>query len=373
MRILFSGGGTLGPVTPLLAVAEALLSRADPVELTLFWIGTPAGPERRLVEGMGISFFSLSAPKFDRTRRWRIFLLPFHFAWALVRGLWLLKRVRPDAVMTAGGYVSVPVVLLAWLMGTPCWVHQQDRRWGLANKIMAPLAIRLSCAWETIGWKESARPWVVGNPVRPSLFDGDRARALVRWGFAADLPTLVVLGGGTGSSWINAALCDIALSLTEEINVLHLTGEGKFAPTPFPVSPSLGKAAYVSVEFVAEAMADAYALADVVLSRAGMGTISELAALGKPSIIVPIPDSHQTENAEALLKTRAAVVLSQTETTPEGLRGEIVSLFRNENLRIRLAAQIRQVFKTDGVAEALADGVLRMARREGVTRKENHA
>ncbi len=340
MHILFTGGGTLGPVTPLLSVVTQWKKR-DP-DMRASWIGTPHGPERLLIEGAKIPFFPLSAPRMNRYRKWTYLAIPFHMLWSMGNAYRMLRELRPDMVMSAGAYVSIPVAIVAWMMRIPIWVHELDVRPGVANRVMAWFATRMSTTWqETASAYPPKKTSVVGTMVRPALFLGDRTSARDRYGFRADLPTVFILGGGTGAASLNAACLSIADELTRVANVLHLTGRGKMIPALQSLAQQ-GKP-YVALEFLHEGMADAYALADVVVARAGMGTISELAALQKASLILPLPGSQQEENARALAQRHAAEVLPG-DVTPQMLLQAILRLVQSSERRAQLGEEMRKIF-----------------------------
>lgn len=335
-HFMLTGGGTLGSVTPLLAIASELRKRDANVQLS--WIGTPTGPERLVVEAQRIPFSVLPAPKLDRYRKWLWPFIPFQFAVSCIRAFSMLRKVRPNMVFSAGGYVSVPIAWMAWLLRIPVWVHQLDVLPGLANKLMAPVAKKISVTFEETAKDFPAhKTIVVGSMVRSSIRRGERAIALKRYGFDETKPTLFVTGGGTGAASLNEMLTVIKDELLPHMNVLHLTGRGKM----LTALEQAGKG-YVALEFLNEGWADALAAADLVVSRAGLGTISELAALGKPSIIIPIHEPFQEANAKALEERKAADVLWYV--TPQILAQAVFRVLDGEGHRIELSNNIRSIF-----------------------------
>jgi UDP-N-acetylglucosamine--N-acetylmuramyl-(pentapeptide) pyrophosphoryl-undecaprenol N-acetylglucosamine transferase len=331
-----TGGGTLGPVTPLLAVAAEWRKR-DP-EVKISWVGTKSGPEKVLIESAKIDFYPLVAPKFDRTRFWKLPAVPFLLLWSCFQAMQLLGSLKPDLVMSAGAYVSVPVVWMARLRGIPVWVHQLDVVPGLANKLMATVATKISVTWsESLPSFPAKKTEVVGAMARKFVKVGEQQMARERYGFATDKPTVLVMGGGTGAAKINEMMAIIAPELLKRANVLHLTGKGKMLGSLIEVGGN-----YVAVEFLNEGMADAYAVADIVIARAGMGTIAELAALGKPTILIPILGSHQEANAKALVDRKAAEVVEYL--TPQTLMQAIERLLEDQTRREELAHNIRGIF-----------------------------
>lgn len=338
-HILFSGGGTLGSVTPLLAVADAFRRRDAGVRLS--WVGTPDGPERLLIDGAKIDFLSLGAPKFDRTRPWRWPLIPFLFVKSLLRAWRLLGVLQPDLVVSAGGYVAVPVAYAAWLRRIPVWVHQLDAVPGLANRLVAPFATRVSVTFaETAKHFAKAKTLLVGGMVRSALRSGNKETARALYGFDADKPTILIMGGGTGALSVNQAVASIRGELVRRANVLHLVGRGKMLAELEESLPG-----YVALEFLHEGMTDAFALADVVVARAGLGTICELVALGKPSIVIPFGDAFQRANAQLLIDAQAAEVL--WHVSPQILLDAIRNLLTDLDHRAMLSTNIRALFPTN--------------------------
>lgn len=304
MKILFSGGGTLGPVTPLLAVAEDLSGHE------LLWIGTYRGPERTLVEQSGIRFRSIAAGKLRRYVSLWTLLDPLLVLIGFVQSLAVLFSNRPDVIVSAGGYVSVPVVIAGWLLRIPAIIHQMDVAPVLANRIMAPFARRITVAVpETAAAFDQRKTTVVGNPVRRAIENvRDRPRA------TKSRPLVLVLGGGTGAQAINDAIGAVQDELLAVADVTLVTGKNKFPSTLTSLrAERSNREKLKTIEFASDDLPDLYASADVVVTRGGMGTISEILALNKPSVVVPIPHSPQEANAEFLVRHGHAVLVRQDE------------------------------------------------------------
>ena len=240
-----------------------------------------------LVEAAKIPFVAFSSPKFDRTRPWTLPFAPFRLFTACIRAMRIVADIRPSMTISAGAFVSVPFAWASSVLRVPTWIHQLDVEPGLANKLMAPFAKRISVTWEeSVPAFSSKKTLVVGCMARKSLRLGEKATAREMFGMDAALPTVLVIGGGTGAVQLNEAMVVIGKDLAVRANVLHVTGKGKMHAGLEGISKH-----YVAQEFLYETMADAYALADVVVARAGMGTIAELAMLGKmvPVICPGIP------------------------------------------------------------------------------------
>lgn len=338
-HFLLTGGGTMGSVTPLLAVAAELRKRDANAQLS--WVGTPHGPERLVVESHRIAFRELDAPKLDRHRPWMWPIVPFRFVRSCVRAFVLLRDMRPAMVFAAGSYVSVPIALMSWLLRIPIWVHQLDVVPGLANRVMAPFAAKISVTFETTAKHfPSGKTMVVGGMARKGIRGGDKAVAMKRYGLDSAKPTLLVTGGGTGAQQLNEVMAAVMRELTAHVNVIHLTGRGKM------LTSLEGQAGYVALEFLNEGMADALAAADVVVSRAGLGTICELAALGKPTILVPIHEPFQEANAKALEERKAADVLWYV--TPQIVAQAVFRMVDSPERRAEYAKNIRGLFALNG-------------------------
>lgn len=335
VHFLMTGGGTLGSVTPLLAVAAELRKRD--VNAVVSWIGTPGGPERLVVESNRITFYALSSPKLDRYRKWTWPFVPFRLVASVLQSLRLLRQLRPHMVLSAGGFVSVPVAIAAWLMRIPVWIHQLDMSPGVANKLMAPFATRISVTFEeTASAFPKKKTIVVGGMVRKSLRQGDKSIAMKRYGFDDAKPTVLVMGGGTGAAQINDAFAVLRKDLIGRVNVLHLTGRGKMLTSLEEQGPN-----YTALEFLNEGMADAYAAADIVVCRSGLGTICELAALGKAAVVIPF---HRFEfpNAKVLEERKAAEVLWYV--TPQIIAQAIGRLLDHPERREEFGKNIRSLF-----------------------------
>ncbi|MBT4856836.1 UDP-N-acetylglucosamine--N-acetylmuramyl-(pentapeptide) pyrophosphoryl-undecaprenol N-acetylglucosamine transferase [Candidatus Uhrbacteria bacterium] len=358
LHILFSGGGTLGPVTPLLAVAEVwremlgkedLSSKVEDVEFS--WVGTKRGPERALIEAARIPFYTLHAPKLDRHRWWRWPAIPFLLLWSMWRSWRILRALEPDVVMSAGGYVSVPLVIVARVMGMKVWIHQLDRVPGIANRVMAPFANRISVTLdESLESFSEKKRLDVGGVVRPQIWQGDIAKARERFNLPKkdDRLTVLLFGGGTGADSLNKMISVVGSDLSRKVDIIHLTGKGKMREEYEKISDR-----YVALEFLGAGMADAFALADIVIGRAGMGTIMELAALKKPSIIIPLHNTDQLGNAQLLAERDAAKVLQQIN--PQIFKQEVESFVADDEMRRAYSRRMGMLFSPRGAEKIVVE------------------
>lgn len=355
MRIVLSGGGTMGSVTPLLALVDELRRQGGHEFL---WLGTRGGNERVLVEEWGIKFKPIFSGKFRRYFSWQNFTDIFRLKLGFWQAIFILKKFKVDRVLTAGGFVAVPVVLAARFLKIPVLVHQQDLKWGLANQLMRPLAtwitVNYSPTLEELPERFRERGHLVGNPVRHQISEiitkpGDRDVFFKKFNLEPNLLVLLVLGGGTGALRLNQIITEAMPGLSKFCQVLHLTGKDKKVKVP----PGEWEARYHWQEFLIKEMPDVYQVADLVISRAGTGTLTELSILGKPTIIVPIPQSHQEANAKYFADALAAVVLDQTTLLPQTLVEMARGLLSNQAKREFLSVNIKKLANPEAAKEMI--------------------
>lgn len=345
-KILFAGGGTAGPVTPLLAILDEMKKRWGTMEV--HWIGTPDGPERRLIAERGLAFTALRAAKFDRFLSLRNLAAPFLFIASCWRAYRVLGDVKPDVVVAAGAFVAVPVVLMAWLRRIPAFIHQLDVRPGLANKIMAPFARAITVTFEaSLKDFSSAKTFWTGAPVRESILYPKTNSLPMR----ADKPVVLIFGGGTGAQAINDLVAASLDVLTSAAQIVHITGAGKGKAQKS--SNTGNRTDYHAYEFLSAEMGEAYAKAAVVVTRAGLGTMLELAALGKPAIVIPIPNSHQEDNAELLFRAEAALVLDQTQLSPQEFAAAVIKLCGDTQAQGQFSTNISALYRPDAAGQII--------------------
>ncbi len=318
-RALIAAGGTGGHVYPALAVAGALSAQGWAVD----WVGTERGIEHRLVPASGITLHCLDVSGL----RGKSFLNRARSLFRVIGGLWrsvnIIRRLRPDIVLGMGGYVAGPAGLAAWLTRSPLVIHEQNAVAGTTNRWLAPLAKRVLCGLPG----EFARhrdAKVVGNPVRANLYEVDRSGLAELSSFSAQRPlNLLVLGGSLGAAPLNHLLPPtinrlMLKDLGASISVWQQCGERNRSAADEAWQGS--RFSQCQRDDFIDDMATAYAWADVVIARAGALTVSELAATGTPSILIPLPhaiDDHQTRNAQVLAETGGAVMMTQSDATPE--------------------------------------------------------
>ena len=346
MKTALVGGGTGGTITPLLAVTEILRKRYH--DAVIIYIGTNSPTEQALVERAGIKYFQIPAGKLRRYFSLRNLIDPLKVLAGFFKAYGILRAEKPDAIMSVGSFVGVSVIWAGRLLGIPALIHQQDVIPGLANKLVSSAAKTISVTFESSlrDFPKNKTVWV-GNPIRAELLMGSREQAAKIFNLKLGQPTVLVFGGGTGAAPVNELVAGASFRLVEFCQLIHIFG-------PQKTLINLKHENYHTYEFLADEMKDAYAVADVVVCRAGLASITEVAALGKPAVFIPMPHTHQEANAELLKRYNAAVVLDQQSIDAEFLVNVIQGLLANPGWRKVLSKNISQLAKPDA-GEKLVD------------------
>lgn len=312
-KIVLTGGGTAGHVTPNMALIERLRQ----MNYDISYIGSVDGIEKGLIEGIKVPYYGISSGKLRRYFSWKNFSDPFRVIKGYFQAKKLLKELNPDVVFSKGGFVAVPVVYAAKKRGIPCVIHESDMTPGLANKLCIKKATKVCCNFEaTLSHLPAGKAVHTGTPLRKELFTGTRERGLEINSFTNGMPVLLVVGGSTGAQRVNEAVRSIMPKLLETFQVIHLCGKGKTDPEYDHIT---GLRQY---EYVSDDLKDMFAAADIVISRAGANALSELLALKKPNILIPLSigsRGDQVLNAEAFEKSGYSYVLHEEDLTGENL------------------------------------------------------
>ena len=378
-RLIVTGGGTGGHTYPALTAVRTLQGRLAAIgqALEVLWVGTAGGLEERVAASEGIEFRAVATGKVRRSSNPLKLVSPANMKdmgrvpLGVAQARAIVADFGPDVVLATGGYVAVPVGLAAKMCRRPLVVHEQTVRLGLANRMLARAATRFAVSSESTLklLPESARTAAVvtGNPVRPEVLAGqpDKAvEALGLYGFDRHLPTVYVTGGAQGSQQINTVVRDILPWLLPQANVIHQCGPINVADLRQSAAslPAELAARYLLTGFVGPELPDVLALADVVVSRSGAGTLAELTALGKTAVLIPLASSaggEQAHNARHLADAGAAVALVG-EVTAESLREAVGPLLADPHRRIGMAERARSHGRPDA-ADRLVDVVLAAA------------
>lgn len=313
-RIVLTGGGTAGHVTPNLALLPQLQEKGYEVN----YIGSYDGIEKGLIEAAGVPYYGISSGKLRRYFDIKNFSDPFKVMKGFFEARKLLKKLKPDVVFSKGGFVSVPVVLAAKARKIPCIIHESDITPGLANKICIPTAQKVCANFpETMKYLPAEKAVLTGTPIREELFKGNRIAGLDFCGFTANKPVIMVVGGSTGAAALNEAVHNLLPTLLRDYQIIHLCGKGKAA------AEYEGIEGYCQFEYISKEMKDLFAAADMVISRAGANAICELLALRKPHILVPLPAAasrgDQILNAESFEHQGYSYVLQEEDLTNDTL------------------------------------------------------
>ncbi len=331
--MIIAGGGTGGHTSPGLAVAALLRERA----VAIAWIGSRAGVEARRAPERSIPYFAIPTGKLRRAWAWQnVADLLVNVPAGVLGAARLLRRLRPRVVFATGGFVALPVVLAAAALRIPIVVHEQVTVPGLANRIAARLARRIAITFaESARHFPAGRTVVTGNPLRPELRAGSRAEAATRFGLDPALPLVYVTGGAQGAQRINRAVGEILAPLLGLAQVIHqcgdnpATGDRPWLEARRAALPPALAARSTVVPWVGDELAGIYAAAALVVARAGAGTVNECCQLGVPALYIPLPGTRgdeQMANARLVERAGGAVVLPQSELTPERLLAEIQRL-----------------------------------------------
>lgn len=323
-KIVLTGGGTAGHVTPNLALLPALQEAG----FLITYMGSYDGIEKKLIEDFNIPYVGIATGKFRRYLDIKNFTDPFRVIKGYGEARKFLKEYRPDVVFSKGGFVSVPVVRAAASLKIPCIIHESDMTPGLANKLCFPVAKNICCNFpETYEMLPKEKAALTGTPIRAELEKGNKLTGLDLCGFTANKPVIMVIGGSLGAMNVNKAVRDALPQLLEKYQVVHLCGKDKVD------NLLLSTPGYKQFEYLKAELKDIFAMADIVISRAGANAICELLALRKPNILIPLPASSsrgdQLLNAESFENQGFSMVLHEDDMTTALLVEKVNELYDN--------------------------------------------
>lgn len=327
----------MGPVTPLIAVARQMKKMRP--ELEFAWAGTADGPERPVIEAEGIPFFSVPVAKIPRHPSIKWLTWPFAYLAAGMASRRIIRETQPSLVASVGGFTAVPVMREARSKKIPCVIHQLDAEPGLSNKAVASFATLVTTSFsydvppfKDVVTEQVATPTRFANAILPT-----REQAAASFGLRPEKPILFFVGGGTGATSLNEAVWRIKEALITDAEIIHATGKGK-------ASVAVMEAGYVMREFLDEKeILNAYVAADLVISRAGIGGISDVACLSRPALFVPIPNNQQLMNVARL----PCAYIEHGEGFPERLRDRILSFIKDTEARDAMGPKLHEAFPTD--------------------------
>jgi UDP-N-acetylglucosamine--N-acetylmuramyl-(pentapeptide) pyrophosphoryl-undecaprenol N-acetylglucosamine transferase len=323
-KIILTGGGTAGHVTPNLALVPELKKRG----YEILYIGSINGIEKELAEKAGLPYEGISSGKLRRYFDLKNFSDPFRVIKGFFEAARIMKKFRPDIVFSKGGFVAVPVTMAARAAGVPVISHESDMTPGLANRLAGPFATKICCNFpETVKLLPAGKAVLSGSPIREEILKGDAGTGLKLLGFDGEKPRLMVIGGSLGAVHVNDAVRRVLPKLLERFDVIHICGKGN-------LDESLqGLSGYRQFEYVSEELKDFFAAADIVISRAGANAICELLALKKPNLLIPLPANasrgDQILNADSFRKQGFSMVLTEENMTDGTLLSAVDELWND--------------------------------------------
>lgn len=343
-KIVLTGGGSAGHVTPNIALVPKLRE----LGFDILYIGSQKGIEKDIIQKENINFKSISSGKLRRYFDIKNFTDPFRVVKGVFDARSILKKYRPDIVFSKGGFITVPVVLAAHMLKIPVVIHESDISPGLANKISSKYADKICCNFpETLAHIPKDKAVLTGCPIRSELLSGDPDKAREFTGLNCDKPVILVIGGSLGAVSINTAVRDSLNELLSKFNIIHICGKGN-------VDNNIDLLGYVQYEYVSSQLKDIFALADIVISRAGANAICELLALQKLNILVPLSAKasrgDQILNAASFKKQGFSYVLDDEELNKDSLLAALDDVFSNKDKYIN---SMQNASESDGVSSCI--------------------
>lgn len=349
-KIILTGGGTAGHVTPNIALLPQL--REAGFEIT--YIGSYNGIEKQLIKEQKIPYYAISSGKLRRYFDFKNFSDPLKVIKGLGQSIRLMHKLKPDIVFSKGGFVSVPVILAARFCHIPSIIHESDLTPGLANKLAIPNAAKVCCNFpETLKYLPENKAVLTGSPIRKELLTGNKENARRLCKFTNEKPVLFIVGGSSGSKFINDTIRQLLPELLKTYQIIHMCGKGN-------IEESLNRTAgYQQFEYIGAELNDIFALADLVISRAGANSICELLALHKPNILIPLSANasrgDQILNAQSFEKQGFSVVIEEEIITPDKLINIIHETYKNRNRYINAMKQSTMMNSVDKIVSLIEE------------------
>ncbi len=325
-KIVLTGGGTAGHVTPNLALLPELQKEG----YEIYYIGSYDGIEKKLITDTGIPYYGVSTGKLRRYMDAKNFSDPFRIIKGFAEAKKILKKIKPDVVFSKGGFVSVPVVRAAASLKIPCIIHESDLTPGLANKLCSPVATKVCCNFpETMKYLPESKAVLTGTPIRNELKEGSRAKGLELCGFTDEKPVVMVFGGSQGAASINKIVRATLPKLLQKYQVVHICGAEKMD------NLLLNTPGYKQFEYLKEDLKDVFAVSDVIVSRAGANSICELLTLKKPNLLIPLPATtsrgDQLLNAASFESQGFSIVIYEEDLDEKSFMDSLEKLYNNRH------------------------------------------
>ncbi len=348
-KIIFTGGGTAGHVTPNIALFPFLEKEG----YDAFYIGSYQGIEKRLIEDFDIPYYGISTGKFRRYFDLKNLSDPFRVMKGYSQAVKILKELKPDIVFSKGGFVSVPVVRAAASLKIPCIIHESDMTPGLANKLCIPVATKVCCNFpETTKYVPSGKAVLTGSPIRTELTTGSKLAALELCGFTANKPVIMIIGGSQGATSVNIMVREALPKLLEDFQVVHICGKDKVDNLMLTIP------GYKQFEYLKSDLKDVFAMADVVVSRAGANAICELLALKKPNLLIPLQvgsRGDQILNARSFEEQGFSMVVREDFIDCDILTNKIKELYTDRQAYIDKMCESNQMNSIPTIVELIKE------------------
>ena len=349
-KIILTGGGTAGHVTPNIA----LLPRLREAGFDITYIGSYNGIEKQLLKEQKVPYYGISSGKLRRYFDIKNFSDPLKVIKGFGQSIRLMRKLKPDIVFSKGGFVSVPVILAAKFCHIPSIIHESDLTPGLANKLAIPNAAKVCCNFpETLKYLPEDKAVLTGSPIRKELLSGNKENARKLCNFTKEKPVLFIVGGSSGSKFINDTIRGLLPELLKSYQIIHMCGKGN-------IEESLNRTVgYKQFEYIGSELNAIFSLADLVISRAGANSICELLALHKPNILIPLSASasrgDQILNAQSFEKQGFSVVIEEEIITPDKLLNMIHETYKNRERYIHAMKQSNSINSVDKIVSIIEE------------------
>lgn len=361
-KIILAGGGTGGHIYPAIAIAAGLKQKFP--DSNILFVGTDRGLEKELVKKAGFPLKTIRVKGFRRKLSFDTLVSLKELAYGAVESINIIKKEKPDIVIGTGGYVAGPVIFFASLMGVHAVIHEQNVSPGVTNRILSRFVDRIAISFsDSMHYFPKGKTVLTGNPIRKEIAGGIRHKALKKFGLSPDLPVVLCFGGSQGAARINDAILYVieAIRYKGKFQLIHITGKSHYEKIKSllvnkGIDPD-GSGHIIVRPYIYE-MQDAYAAADLVVSRAGALSISELNACGKPAILIPLPTAanrHQDFNAKFMEENGAAVVMFEDELSGEKLLQTINNIIFNDECLHKMSMASRSLAREDALEKILAE------------------
>jgi len=381
MKILLTGGGTGGHLIPLLGIVSELKKIGKPKLLLI----TPASNFNQSISEAGIQIKTIKAGKLRRYFSWENLRDIFKIPVGIVQSLCYVYKFKPDIVFSKGGFASVPPVIASWILRVPIVTHESDIVPGLANRIIARFASKILISFSAAEkYFDKSKVVLTGNPIRSDIAKGSVENALKFFKLSSDLPTVLIFGGSQGAQKINEMVLEILPDLVEKCQVIHQCGDKNYDEIKNKVNIKTGAHSlecknfnsnetnsyrlkselqnrYRLYPFIKEEMKDAYALAQIVISRAGANSLAEIVALNKPNILIPLSTSannHQPENAKFFVENNASLIVDETVDNSQKLADAIFKLLSDKNLQTQMKQNLSELSPSQNASQKIAREIM---------------